>query len=193
MSQVKPEYASPLIPVPPVVHLGQFQGIHYGISRRLRGQGQDKLSPSEYREALPAVMETLYAIHQVDVSHETKYGWFNGEGVGREDRFLVHGGYGYGNLLIENGRVTGVLDWIDATYGDFVYDVAWLDYFRGDIKYPELYEQYAAERGLSIPSFRERLLCYQGFIGLDGLRFFAKTGDAAGYTWTRKRLLGIFT
>lgn len=28
-----------------------------------------------------------------------------------EERWLVHGGYGFNNVLVENGAVTAVLDW----------------------------------------------------------------------------------
>jgi hygromycin-B 4-O-kinase len=46
-------------------------------------------------------------------------------------RELVHGGFGYGNVLVLDDRITGVLDWQDARYGDHVFDLAymlnWLD------------------------------------------------------------------
>jgi hygromycin-B 4-O-kinase len=43
-----------------------------------------------------------------------------------EDRYLVHGMYGYDNLLAQGNRVTAVIGWADAMYRDFVYDIAYL-------------------------------------------------------------------
>ncbi len=239
-------YASPLIPIAPIVHIGEYQGIAYGISRRLPGKPHKKLSPPEYRQALPSVVATLYAIHQADVSRQTGYGVFNGQGVGGwhswraflssvrdeepewdfygkwhalfettcleralfdrvyarmsswldycpEDRYLVHGGYGFDNLLIQDGTVTGVLDWIDARFGDFVYDVAWLDYWMQSTQYQELYERYSGERGLAIPHMQERLFCCKCYIGMDALKFNAKTGNAAGYKWNRDYIVSLLS
>jgi hygromycin-B 4-O-kinase len=34
-----------------------------------------------------------------------------------EERFLVHGDYGLSNVIVHEGRITGVLDWLEAKYG----------------------------------------------------------------------------
>lgn len=46
-----------------------------------------------------------------------------------EERHLVHGSTDLGNVVGHVGRITGVLDWIDAKYGDFVYDITGLDFW----------------------------------------------------------------
>src|SRR5207249_1974221 len=46
-----------------------------------------------------------------------------------EERQVVHGDYGYDNVLAEHGRVTGVLDWEALRYGDPLYDVAYLQLY----------------------------------------------------------------
>jgi aminoglycoside phosphotransferase (APT) family kinase protein len=45
-----------------------------------------------------------------------------------EERRFLHGDDGFGNVLARDGEVTAVLDWLDAKDGDFVDDVAWLDF-----------------------------------------------------------------
>ena len=42
-----------------------------------------------------------------------------------------------------------------------------------------------------IPFFAERLLCYQCYICLDGLRFFAKAQNYDAYLWVRNRILAL--
>lgn len=39
-----------------------------------------------------------------------------------EHRYLVHGDYGFNNVISDGETITGVLDWGESTYGDFVYD-----------------------------------------------------------------------
>ena len=43
--------------------------------------------------------------------------------------YLLHGDYGFDNVLVDQGKISGVLDWANAKYGDFLYDVAWLDFW----------------------------------------------------------------
>jgi hygromycin-B 4-O-kinase len=106
-------------------------------------------------------------------------------------RQLVHGDYGFGNLLIENGRVTAVLDWINAMYGDFLYDVAWLDLFDPERGYAELFRISYAEQGIDPPDFDKRLLCYQCHIALDSMRFAAKIDNPDSYRWVKDRILDL--
>jgi hygromycin-B 4-O-kinase len=72
----------------------------------------------------------------------------------------VHGGYGFNNMLAENGAVTAVLDWTEAMYGDFLYDVAWLNFWDPGHDYQAIFRADYAERGFAVPDFEQRLLCY---------------------------------
>jgi hygromycin-B 4-O-kinase len=234
--------ASPRIPIPAIVRVGRLGQFPYVISARVPGKTMDKLSGAEYRRMLPALVDTLDAIHQVDVRDARGHGTFDDSGVGMfpswrsylesireeeepwdfygewhalfedtflerdlfegvydrmvrgldacpEERCLVHGNYGFGNLVVQEGRVTGVLDWIDAKYGDFLYDVAWLDYWFPGGGLAERFEHHYAARGIAVPGYGQRLDCYRSFIALDALRFYAKVGDREGYEWARDRIL----
>jgi hygromycin-B 4-O-kinase len=108
-----------------------------------------------------------------------------------EERYLVHGGYGFSNVIAHEGSITGVLDWIDAKYGDFVYDIAWLDFWAPEAQHGELFRRYYARQGVSIPAYDERLRCYHCYIGMDALRFFAKSNQPEAYQWSRKRILEL--
>jgi hygromycin-B 4-O-kinase len=228
-------FASASIPVPPILKVGLLGDLFYAVTEKMAGKGLTFLSEEEYRKTIPSLMQTLYAIHQVDVQDWDGFGWFDDHGTGMfpswkaflasiieeerqdgfygkwhtlfrttfldrdffenvyghmtrlldslpEERWLVHGGYGYNNVLAHEGRVSAVLDWIDAMYGDFVYDIAGLDEWPPfGIDYPGLFHEYYTRQGLFLPNFRERLVCYRLRRGLDGLRFFAKTNNENAY------------
>jgi len=105
-----------------------------------------------------------------------------------EDRALIHGDLHSDNILTDGRRITGVIDWANACYGDPLYDVAWLGWWfgkggnRGDVA--PLLERWGA-----VPGHDERIACYECHFGLDDLRFYAKTGRRVEYAWTRDRLL----
>lgn len=107
-----------------------------------------------------------------------------------EQRWLVHGDYGFDNILVENGRVTAVIDWLGARFGDFVYDVAWLDLWS-ELDFTACFALHYAESGLIVPNFRERVRCYQCYMTIDALRFFALSGQTDAYIWLRDRTLEI--
>ena len=106
-----------------------------------------------------------------------------------EERFLVHGNPGLGNLLAQDGTLAAVLDWLDARYGDFVYDIAYLDYWLPGLRVRERFGRFYQERGIHVPAYAERILCYQCYVTLDAMRFYAKSGQEQGYTWVCSRIL----
>ena len=108
-----------------------------------------------------------------------------------ERRWLVHGDYGFGNVLVEDGRISAVVDWSNAKFGDFMWDVAWLRFWPSDSDLTETLRRDARPDGGVIPSFDERLACYQLVIGLDALRFSAKADDESAYAWVTERVTGV--
>lgn len=102
-----------------------------------------------------------------------------------EERYLVYGSVSLRNTLAENGRITALLDWIDAKYGDFLYDVAYLDYWCGWLRVSERFLEYYRAQRREVPFYAERVLCYQCHHALGGMRFFAASGDEQGYQLTR--------
>jgi len=106
-----------------------------------------------------------------------------------EERFLVHGNPSLANLLAQDNTLTALLDWLDARYGDFVYDIAYLDYWLPGLRVRERFGRFYRERGIPVPAYAERLLCYQCYITLDAMRFYAKSGQEQAYAWVRSRIL----
>jgi hygromycin-B 4-O-kinase len=107
-----------------------------------------------------------------------------------EERDLIHNDYHLDNVLTDGRRVTGVIDWGNACYGDRLYDAAWVGWvFRKDADLDAATP--LQERHGTAPRFAERVACYQCRIGLDDLRFFARTGRREQYEWARDRLVAM--
>ena len=96
-------------------------------------------------------------------------------------RALVHGGFGYDNVLIHGARVSAVLDWQDARFGDPLYDVAYLDFWPSGFDLVDRFDAHCAQRGVTQVDYRRRVQCYKYNIGLDAMRFFAKTDNRGAY------------
>lgn len=107
-----------------------------------------------------------------------------------EERHLIHCDLHYDNILADGSRITAIIDWGNACYGDPLYDVAWLGRVnaRGETFVdPAL---LAARYGAA-PHYRERLACYELALGLDDLRFYAKTGRREEYAAIRAILVEL--
>lgn len=104
------------------------------------------------------------------------------------ERFLVHGNYSLRNILTDHGTITAVLDWVDAKYGDFVFDIAGLDFWYPWLRVRERFQRYYQDQQVVVPAYGQRMLCYQYYIFLSAIRFYAKAGDEQAYRWVKQRL-----
>jgi hygromycin-B 4-O-kinase len=99
-------------------------------------------------------------------------------------RLLVHGAFGYDNVLIENGKVTAVLDWQDAKFGDPLFDIAYLDFWLSSFNLLESYKTYCAEHGIHYSDYRDRVLASKYYNALSAMLFFAKINNRDAYNST---------
>lgn len=105
--------------------------------------------------------------------------------AGADERHLVHADLINRNVLVDGDHITGVFDWGCSTYGDFVYDLAWLEFWSPwhpalqaiDIRAAAI-EHFAAT-GVTIDGLDARLRCCMLHIGLDHQAYCAHTGDDA--------------
>jgi hygromycin-B 4-O-kinase len=87
---------------------------------------------------------------------------------------LIHSDLLHYNFLVEGSRVSGVLDWGCALYGDWLYDLAWLCFWQRwypawqGIDFRAEAQRHYASLGLDVPHFEECLRCCQIHIALDG-------------------------
>lgn len=106
-----------------------------------------------------------------------------------EDRYLIHGDFGVNNVLAKGEKVTGVLDWGLSKYGDFLYDVAWIDFWPGQTNFGEVFLEHYKEKGVNVNHFQERLLCYKMHFTLGTLHFAATSNNKNMYDYTLDRIL----
>jgi hygromycin-B 4-O-kinase len=92
--------------------------------------------------------------------------------VSVEDRHLIHSDLLNFNVLVADSQISAVIDWGCAMYGDFLYDLAWFEFWlpwypawRG-IDFRSEATRHYSSIGLSVPSFEERLTCCLIHIGL---------------------------
>lgn len=108
-----------------------------------------------------------------------------------EDRHLVHGDYGFDNVFSDGDKITGVIDWGEAKYGDFMYDGAWLNYWSKDHEYREIMKKHYEGKQVGISNFDKRIRCYELHIGLGALSFFANSQQDKKYHQNKERLLSL--
>jgi hygromycin-B 4-O-kinase len=96
-----------------------------------------------------------------------------------EVRHLFHDDLINRNVLVQDDRISAVLDWGSSKYGDFLYDIANLVFYKP--WFPQWHGiDFAAEAlahygsiGQAVPQFAERLKCYALRIALDGVAYSA--------------------
>ena len=102
-----------------------------------------------------------------------------------EQRWLLHADYAFDNVLAKGNRITAVIDWSNALFGDFLFDVARQELLQPEWgfldKFIELYQQ----ENIAVPNIRERLNCYQCYFTLDAMRFYASIDSKDGYEWVK--------
>jgi aminoglycoside phosphotransferase (APT) family kinase protein len=104
---------------------------------------------------------------------------------------LIHKDYGFGNTLCDGQHITGVIDWQSVSYGDPMYDVAWLDFWAPKQGWAATIRQYYIEGNRLPEHFDERLACYQLIIAANCMSFFAKSHQEDKYNWVRDQALAI--
>ncbi|TDQ40829.1 phosphotransferase family protein [Aureibacillus halotolerans] len=100
---------------------------------------------------------------------------------------LVHGDFHLGNMLANDTKVTGIVDWEMASFSDFMMDVANVHLWAPQLHFPTLLFQ----ANNTIPHFSERLQCYMLFRTVDGLRFYAKQDAKESYNFIKGKLLEL--
>jgi hygromycin-B 4-O-kinase len=106
----------------------------------------------------------------------------------QKEKSLVHGDFGPHNLVSDGKVITVVLDWADSRLGDYLYDIAYLDYWSEEIPYAELWHQRAIAQGKQEPNFYERIRCYQFHNVLNDMAVSAMQGNLEAYNEAKQRL-----
>lgn len=112
-------------------------------------------------------------------------------------RSLIHNDLLHNNVLVHKNRITAVIDWGNALYGDFLYDIAhfifWASYYQSmqDIDWQSEALKHNKSVGLQMPQFLQRLKCCQIHIGLDAQAYCAYTKQWEQLEMVAKKTLDI--
>ncbi|MEO6536773.1 MAG: phosphotransferase [Candidatus Paceibacterota bacterium] len=112
-----------------------------------------------------------------------------------EERYLVHGDYGYDNVLSDGQKITGVIDWGEGKYGDPLYDVAWMNFWAQDYSplkdFNQFFRKHQENRGITYTNFEARVRCYELNAGLLATSFYAYSNQKDKYEFGKERTLRL--
>lgn len=104
-------------------------------------------------------------------------------------RCLIHGDYGYKNIIVNSGEITGVIDWEDAKFGDFVYDIAYIHFWASQTDFQKIFYKFYSTYGmLNMTHFKKRFDCYTLYIGISLLNYFALKNDSDTFSWIKQKV-----
>lgn len=104
-----------------------------------------------------------------------------------ETRNLVHGDFGSNNVLTDGLAITGVIDWSEALFGDPLYDVANIFFWRPWLACMEAQARFFETHRSDLSANARTLRCYQLRIGLQQVFECALAGDMADLRWAMAR------
>ncbi|MCJ8009612.1 helix-turn-helix domain-containing protein [Lederbergia wuyishanensis] len=112
----------------------------------------------------------------------------NSISIGKKN--MIHGDLGSFNLLAENGKITGIIDWSLSLYGDHLYDKANILFWNEDKLQPLI--QQIRNKYIDSPEAKEKVYCYMLRIGLEEI-YNTVILNEVGYDieWVANRLQKI--
>jgi hygromycin-B 4-O-kinase len=96
-----------------------------------------------------------------------------------DERHMIHRDLLSRNVFVQGADITAVIDWGNATYGDWLYDAAWLIHWWPrfpqwrDIDIAAELERHWRRQGTPVPDLHRRLEAYLLHIGLDLMSYAA--------------------
>lgn len=130
---------------------------------------------AEWRDLFVEVEAKLFPLvpHDIAVSIRERFESFLATGYERLRRTIIHGDFGTGNILVEGGRVSGVIDFAGCAVGDPAYDFASLSAGLGDGFVALMEPHYPG-----IPAMQDRIGFYRSTFALLDVLFGLEHGDA---------------
>lgn len=108
-----------------------------------------------------------------------------------KQKYLIHGDFATGNIMIENNTITGIIDWNEFGYGDFLFDIAYLDFWINKTNFIQIYKDRFQKNNQKISYYEERIMCHKLFIGLNALGIYAAINWENGYKSVLERIKNI--
>ncbi|MBK1812737.1 phosphotransferase [Clostridium sp. YIM B02505] len=96
-------------------------------------------------------------------------------------KYLIHSDFHYNNIIINNSKIAGIIDWGKVSYCDYIFDIATLILEFPNYNFLEEFYTFYKERNFDTSNFKERFLCAAICNSLDGMRFWARLGREDTY------------
>jgi hygromycin-B 4-O-kinase len=112
-------------------------------------------------------------------------------------RTLVHNDLLNNNVLVYNDEISGVIDWANALYGDFLYDLAQFTFWEPiyepikGIDWESAALKHYESIGLEVPAFKQRLNCCMVNMGLGAQCYYGFTKNWTYLEAVAKRTLKL--
>lgn len=101
---------------------------------------------------------------------------------------LLHGDFAPKHILIDDGKITGIIDFENAHGGDPVQEFAnWQFFFEGRYPIEPIKEGYAG-KSLFDDEFEHRFFIWKLLIGLIDLCYYVEEGNQSGINHCKKRI-----
>jgi len=109
-----------------------------------------------------------------------------------EERKLVHGDFGSNNMLTDGKKITGVLDWDCALYGDPLFDVAGIFFWSTWLECMQIQAVFFRKELCNEPNFKTRIKCYQLRCGLEEIYENVIEGNQEMLIWLIQRTQEVY-
>jgi hygromycin-B 4-O-kinase len=106
-----------------------------------------------------------------------------------DKKYVVHGDVSFGNIITDGIKITGLLDWSGAQWGDFLCDYAYLEYWHPELDYRNIVLELYPEYGLDLSHYQERIQCYQYYISAVLLDYYLRSNQEEKYHIVEKKIL----
>lgn len=108
------------------------------------------------------------------------------------ERLLIHGDFAGNNALSDGENITGIIDWGNSAYGDFLFDIAYMQFWQDDpMHFYEGVKEQQAEWGRNIENYEQRVKCYLLHVGLGAIEFWSRANMKEKYRRDKDRILKI--
>jgi aminoglycoside phosphotransferase (APT) family kinase protein len=104
------------------------------------------------------------------------------------ERRLIHGDLGFDNVLVDDSKVTAVIDWSAVGYGDWLHDYSRIEFWHLGRHTPSA--GFAKNYGLEVQNFEARLLTHMAHHAISALNFAFRYESESTVGWLREHLAG---
>lgn len=138
-------------------------------------KGKERLEKIVKRESLPnGIIDRAFEILRTRIEVES---------------CLLHHDLTPRHFFINNGKVSGIIDFEGVWSGDAVSDFAWWDFWRGETLPVSLIVQGYTNKARIEENFHKRLKVYRVYLGIEMISWYADSGHQSAFDHSKNQLV----